>query len=111
MPRPTGVTLPAELRQQGIDAIAGLISAGVPDAEAIRQVVQRFDVSKRTGQKWLQRAYADLARDAQKDRQSLLGVALRRRSVRQFRATSRMSSRTTGTPLLLGWKSRCRSDY
>ena len=86
MPRPTGQRLPAEQRRQGIEAVASLIAAGVADAEATRQVAQRYDVSKRTAQKWLKRAYADLAGEAEQDRRNLLGVALRRRRIAMSRA-------------------------
>ena len=89
MPRPTGQRLSTEQRRQGIEAIAGLIAAGIADSEAVRQIAQRYDVSKRTAQKWLNAAYRDLATEAEQDRSKLLGVALRRRRVVMSRAAKK----------------------
>ena len=73
MPRPTGQRGPHHQRRQGIAAVASLIAAGIADAEAVRQVAERYDISKRTAQKWLAAAYQELASEAEQDHRSLLG--------------------------------------
>ena len=81
MSRGVGQRFPAVTRRQAVLILQDLIAAGVSDTAAIEQVAGRFQVTSRTGRRWLSEAYTNLAGEAEQDRRSLLGVALRRRRV------------------------------
>jgi hypothetical protein len=86
MTRQVGGRLTNGARRRAIRQLQSLVGAGVGDDEAREQVMKTFDVSSRTSRYWLQKAYEEMAAEAEVDRRQLVGLALKRRRIAAARA-------------------------
>jgi len=86
MSRQVGERLTSGARRRAIRQLQSLVGAGVADDEAREVVMKTFDVSGRTSRYWLQKAYEEMAAEAEVDRRQLVGLALKRRRIAAARA-------------------------